>query len=253
LRSAKLPTLVELSSATYNDLMPTTGDPPLVAVAVFSPKAMGSQLVEAKKRFEDVARGWTERRKARDVKGRDVVWTWVDGDRWTGWAKSMYGVKAGAVPAIVVADHKVRVLVRHRVFGPQADGFPSFSHAQALSFWKTSIKGEPLSERAEDIYELIEDGIYTGVAKSQSSRTFVERVGDVSPPFQAASCPFPLSLPFVCAQAFTGKATSLKGGAASHPIITGAIVVLSWIGLWYLYKWCAKPIGPGGGSYAKYE
>lgn len=77
---------------------------------MLSRKAMGHKKFEdAKKGFEDVAKGWLERRKVREVKGRDVVWSWVDGDKWAGWAKSMYGIKAGGGEegAVAISDPKV--------------------------------------------------------------------------------------------------------------------------------------------------
>lgn len=51
------------------------------------------------------------------------------------------------------------------------------SRLQALDYWKVDRKGEPL--KAQGVYELIEEGIYTGAVRAESSRNFVERVGAV--------------------------------------------------------------------------
>jgi len=40
------------------------------------------------------------------VGARDVLFTWMDAGQWGKWMKDMYGIKAGAEPVIVVADHE---------------------------------------------------------------------------------------------------------------------------------------------------
>ncbi|BGP24113.1 hypothetical protein JCM10295v2_003015 [Rhodotorula toruloides] len=155
LRAAKLPTVSELNAATFNDLLPTDGNPPLVGLAVLSKKALGDDFDATLRSFERVAKGWTERRRSlpADKKGRDVLWAWVDGDKWAGWARSMFDVKMGAKdgPRLVVTDPK------------------------ALNYWSTTLAGEPLGIDSSAVYELIERGIYTSRAKAQSSRQFLER------------------------------------------------------------------------------
>lgn len=86
--------------------MPATfsgGEPPLVALAVLSPKRLGEGFERKKAEVESMARGW----KARKGEGREVLWSWIDGDRWAGWAKSLYDVRASGDPVLVVADAKV--------------------------------------------------------------------------------------------------------------------------------------------------
>lgn len=88
--------------------------PPLVGLAILSRKGLGdlNDFESAKSAFEQVARGWVERRKMQGEEGtgRDVIWAWVDGDRWAGWARTMFDVKEGAKdgPKVVIADPKVR-------------------------------------------------------------------------------------------------------------------------------------------------
>jgi len=36
---------------------------------------------------------------------RDVVFTWMDADKWASWLKNMYGIKGKEGPVIVIADH----------------------------------------------------------------------------------------------------------------------------------------------------
>lgn len=65
---------------------------------------MGDGFESARLSVEHLAREWRERRNAKEVKGRDVVWTWVDGDKWRAWAKSMYGVDGTSSVTLLVAD-----------------------------------------------------------------------------------------------------------------------------------------------------
>lgn len=69
---------------------------------------MGDGFEEGKKEAERLAKGWAERKKEG---ARDVVWAWVDGDKWAGWTKGMYGIKGGKEVVWVVADPKVRFVL----------------------------------------------------------------------------------------------------------------------------------------------
>lgn len=122
LRSAKVPLVSELNAATFPELMPSgklaTGPggtalvPPLVGLAVLSRRGLGSEGLErAKATVAEMAKSWVveRRRRSTDAAERDVLWAWVDGDKWAGWARSMYDVKLGARdgPKVVIADPKV--------------------------------------------------------------------------------------------------------------------------------------------------
>ncbi|GAA5957730.1 hypothetical protein JCM21900_004954 [Sporobolomyces salmonicolor] len=219
LRSAKLPTVSELNGGTYNDLMPSDGGdepPPLVGLAVLSRKGLGSDAAfeNAKGSFERLARGWTERsRTGTRAKGRDVNWAWVDGDRWSGWARSMYDVKAGAQdgPVLLVADPK------------------------ELVYWKTTPAGEPLELGTSAVYDLIENGIYTGTARSKSSQNMVERG----------------------MKSIIRTFSYLYATATAHPFLAFILIVGSWLGFWFALKRLVGPIpsaGPARSSgYAKVD
>ena len=48
-------------------------------------------------------------RKWRDDKERaNVVFAWMDADKWGTWLKSMYGIRPAELPRAVVANHTVR-------------------------------------------------------------------------------------------------------------------------------------------------
>ncbi|GAA6026378.1 hypothetical protein JCM8202_004755, partial [Rhodotorula sphaerocarpa] len=178
LRSAKLPLLSELSSATYNELLPSDSLiagpggkkllPPLVGLAVLSRKGLGAEGLErAKAQVERIAEAWVEKRRARRAqKGvgsagpaggvgaeRDVLWSWVDADRWAGWTRSMYDIQNGGKegPRLVIADPR------------------------RMEYWSKTLEGEPLALDEAKVFELIEQGVYAGQVRPASSRMFLER------------------------------------------------------------------------------
>lgn len=71
---------------------------PLVVIAA-APKA---QLSEVSVHVKDIAKQWKDSKAA-----GDVIFTWMDADKWTSWLKSMYGISAGAGAQVVIADHTV--------------------------------------------------------------------------------------------------------------------------------------------------
>lgn len=77
--------------------------------------AQNRDVVQA--RFTDLAGKWRERTKGTGLTGggREVVFSYMDAERWKDWMKSMYGIQAltgqyenlDAV-SVVITDHKVR-------------------------------------------------------------------------------------------------------------------------------------------------
>ena len=89
---------MELDSDTFQDVM-NAYNKPLVLIAA-SPR---DQMTETFEKVKDIARRWRANKGA-----TNVVFTWMDSDKWTKWLKSMYGLRPGAGPAAVVASHHVR-------------------------------------------------------------------------------------------------------------------------------------------------
>ena len=65
-------------------------------------------------RFKDVSKKWRMRTAgAGVVNGREVVFTWMDVERWADWMKDMYGISkttnGGSLDdvRVVISDHKV--------------------------------------------------------------------------------------------------------------------------------------------------
>lgn len=79
---------------------------PLVVIAPVSEKNRQNVIPAMK----SIGKQW---RQGEKVGEREVAFTWMDGERWSKWLKSMYGVvDAGTAetPSVIVADHAVRVL-----------------------------------------------------------------------------------------------------------------------------------------------
>ena len=80
---------------------------PLVVVLAHSPA--GAAPKDAEELSRKAAVMWRGRVKEREALARrEVVFTWMDAERWASWVKSMYGIKGGDVPSVVITDHRVR-------------------------------------------------------------------------------------------------------------------------------------------------
>ena len=78
---------------------------PLVVIAVVS-ETNRQNVISAMK---SIGKQWREGEK---YGKRDVVFTWMNGERWSSWLKNMYGIvdQGGETPSVVIADHAVGVL-----------------------------------------------------------------------------------------------------------------------------------------------
>jgi hypothetical protein len=78
---------------------------PLVVIVTVSEKNRQNVISALK----SIGKQWREGEK---VGQREVTFTWMDGERWSKWLKSMYGIVdtgTAETPSIIVADHTVRV------------------------------------------------------------------------------------------------------------------------------------------------
>lgn len=155
----KWPLVVELTSDNYLDIMtaaavPTpavVGDDPneLVVLYVLSAKNWGgsgvNKLVET--RILESAEGWAARSTESSTRNRrnQVIHAWIDGDRWSRFLSTSYGKGMREI------DEKgVRVIV---------------VDVKAHRHYFKTLNDRPLTEAAaEQVYELIENGIWPGTA-----------------------------------------------------------------------------------------
>ncbi|KAG6836914.1 hypothetical protein H0H93_001280 [Arthromyces matolae] len=108
LLAQRLPTSIELTQDTFQGVM-NAAHSPLVVIAAVSPK----NSEEAAKRMKDIGKKWRVRTSGSGLtsNGREIIWTWMDADKWQDWVKSMYGIVVDAAPdldavPVVITDHK---------------------------------------------------------------------------------------------------------------------------------------------------
>ncbi|EAU82485.2 thioredoxin domain containing 5 [Coprinopsis cinerea okayama7 len=108
LTANRLPTSLELTQDTFQSVM-NAPHAPLVVIAT------SNKILEDKiqNKMEELGRKWRKRNRGSGVVGgKDVVWTWMDGERWKDWMKSMYSIKIDSDEddlddvKVVVARHK---------------------------------------------------------------------------------------------------------------------------------------------------
>ena len=103
----RLPSALQLDSDNFQTVMnPKHISAPLVVIAAVSERNRQNVISATK----SIGKQWREGEKPGK---RGVVFAWMDGERWSNWLKSMYGiVDAGKAetPSIVIADHTVSVL-----------------------------------------------------------------------------------------------------------------------------------------------
>ncbi|KAF8164798.1 protein disulfide isomerase [Crassisporium funariophilum] len=106
----RVPTVLELTQDSFQGVM-NAPQAPLVVIAA----ADKDTKEKIQQRFRDVGKKWRVRTDGSGVvHGREVVFTWMDVDKWAEWMKSMYGItpavdkeKVGGIEnvKVVIADH----------------------------------------------------------------------------------------------------------------------------------------------------
>lgn len=106
----RIPSFLELSSDSFQSVMNAPQEP-LVVIAAVTEQMQG----KAKLRLEQLAKEWRAKTGGSgEMNGREVVFTWMDAEKWKDWLKSMYGIKKHHDQdelddiKVVIADHKVR-------------------------------------------------------------------------------------------------------------------------------------------------
>ncbi|KAF8624254.1 hypothetical protein AX15_005967 [Amanita polypyramis BW_CC] len=131
LRTHRLPTSLELTQDTFQTIMNAPEEPLVVIAAV--PKGLTDRI---QKRIGDIVAMWKSRtdgtgrakpsggslgkqwvgsgeKVKTEVREREVVFTWMDTERWKSWMSGMYGVESAEGVTelrdiqVVIADHKV--------------------------------------------------------------------------------------------------------------------------------------------------
>ncbi|ORX36460.1 thioredoxin-like protein [Kockovaella imperatae] len=93
----KLPTLVQLTTSNFNDLLKSQSHSVVVLGALHG----GSDGEAEKKKLYEIARAW--RRGGRRFSS-PVQFVWAESGKWAGWLRSSFKVKRQDLPAIVIID-----------------------------------------------------------------------------------------------------------------------------------------------------
>jgi len=143
-----LPTSTGLSAENFQRVMGPSPSVPglqsrLVVLAAINPENLAHiDLVK------EVARVWHRGAHAND--DRQVVFAWMDKEKWASWLKSVYGLKKGSEPAVVIVDHG------------------------RLMYYDTSSQGAPIQLEASSIVSALE-GVSSGVLRPKHSENIAER------------------------------------------------------------------------------
>ncbi|KIM79468.1 hypothetical protein PILCRDRAFT_823363 [Piloderma croceum F 1598] len=140
----RIPTTVELSQETFQLVM-NAPHKPLVVIA---PVNKGKKEKVAEK-MKEIGKKWRVRKLNKG--NRDVVFTWMDTDKWASWLKNMYGVKATEEPTVIVADHS------------------------RLQYFDRDQAGQTIKLTSLSVFATL-DGINKGSIPSKSSENFAERI-----------------------------------------------------------------------------
>ncbi|TDL14658.1 thioredoxin-domain-containing protein [Rickenella mellea] len=129
----RLPTSVELTQENFQQVM-NAPHAPLVVLSAVDPSSTHS----ISSSVTSVGRSWRARRPVRESGPveKDVIFVWMDADKWGKWLKSMYGIKKNRLPGVVIVEHKRLVYYDRGVNGQElaVDGeslFPALDAALA--------------------------------------------------------------------------------------------------------------------------
>jgi len=165
----RLPTTVELTEDTFQDVMKAPHRPLVVIAAVT--KDSKEKVAD---RIKDIGKVWRVKKAQGKGGVRDVVFAWMDTGKWASWMKSMYGVAAGpeSEPAIVIADHGVGIL--SEISSSLVDRL----RLQVLIYYDTDQSGQSIKLTSTSIFSAI-DGIATGSVRPKNSENMVQRMARV--------------------------------------------------------------------------
>lgn len=87
----RLPTSLELTQDTFQDVMKAPQAPLVVIAAAPKDESLRKKVGE---RMKELGKKWRLRTDGSgEMKGREVVFTFMDAAKWSDWMKSMYGIK----------------------------------------------------------------------------------------------------------------------------------------------------------------
>lgn len=118
----RIPTVVELSQDNFQAIMnpPSAPGASVVPPLVFLVPSTDSSVLKISERLKNVAREWKIKTGGTGLMGehsralRQVIFAWMDQERWGDWIKSMYGIPKRSPDSTSLDDMRV-ALVDHAV------------------------------------------------------------------------------------------------------------------------------------------
>jgi thioredoxin domain-containing protein 5 len=113
LMTHRIPSFLELTADSFQSVM-NAPQQPLVLIAAATAEIHG----KVRTKLEQLASDWKVRTGGTGERNsRQVVFTWMDGEKWKDWLKSMYGIKYHDEDdlddvRVVIVDHAVSALLR---------------------------------------------------------------------------------------------------------------------------------------------
>jgi len=142
----RLPSALQLDSDTFQSVMsPKHMSAPLVVISVVSEKNR-QNVISAMK---SIGKQWRESVKAGQ---REVVFAWMDGERWSKWLKSMYGVvdsPTAESPSVIVADHENLLYYDIEPYGSKI----RLTYSSVVSTLESILDGSVKAKHSENFFE----------------------------------------------------------------------------------------------------
>jgi len=152
----RLPSVLQLDSDTFQPVMnPKHISAPLVVIVVVSEKNRQTVIPA----LRSIEKQWREGEK---VGQREIVFTWMDGERWSKWLKSMYGVVetgTAETPSVIVADHANLVYYDLESYGSKIQ----LTYSSIVSTLESIVKGTVKAKHSENFFERTVRSINNGL------------------------------------------------------------------------------------------
>src|SRR6266404_995896 len=105
LQAHRWPSALELGEGSFKEVMNAESKPLVVLVSVTDSGAERDHIIATVRKLAALWRKTGADQYAPAHGARQVLFTWMDQDRWAKWLKSMYGINGPA--QVVITDHAV--------------------------------------------------------------------------------------------------------------------------------------------------
>ena len=173
LQTHRLPLAMELGEGSFKEVMNAESKPLVVLVSVTASGVEREQIAETVRRLAGQWRRTSATQYAPAHEAREVVFTWMDQERWTSWLKSMYGIKRPG--QVVIVDHSVCRTMSTSCNPARLLIFVS----QRLVYYDKTKAGSRLTLDDASIFPALGDAMKEALSV-QYSENIVERLARVS-------------------------------------------------------------------------